>query len=302
MATMQQAHPEWEKEHSLTAPEDRDREKRWRPEQGAPDLTEEEVTEAIKTLDNTDFITKFPRVDRTYADPPVPLQTIGLISFTPAKGATPNKNGVFGFAKLRGNYASQLESQQRAEEIIRKIDSYHQIYHTYVGRPFPITSSSKYSAETDEIDIRKEMTASVSSSIKSKKKEESKEMEEIKQREEALLAESRQKPEDVDPYDEYITLRVKKAQLSWTYLEHAKKMEEVKGIILETRKRIADLEEQDSEFKDKYYAKYVKAREDVGLTMDPKEAGQNFMKFLVEDAVLPGIDDVKETIQSENKE
>ena len=109
---MQQAHPEWEKEHSLTAPEDRDRENKWRPEQGAADLTEEEVTNAISALDNTDFTTKFPRVDRTYADPPISLQTVGLISFTPAKGATPNENGVFGFAKLRGNYASELEAQQ----------------------------------------------------------------------------------------------------------------------------------------------------------------------------------------------
>ena len=299
---MQQAHPEWEKEHSLTAPEDRDRENKWRPEQGAADLTEEEVTNAISALDNTAFTRKFPRVDRTYADPPISLQTVGLISFTPAKGATPNENGVFGFAKLRGNYASELEAQQRAEHIIRKIDSYHQIYHTYVGRPFPITASSKYSAETDEIDIRKEMTASVSSSIKSKKKDESKELEEMKQREEALLAESRKDPEDVDPYDNYITLRVKKAQLSWTYLEHAKKMKEVKDIIIDTRKRVAELEEQDSEFKEKYYAKYVKAREDVGLDMDSEKAGQNFMKFLVEDAVLPGIDDVdtKEEVTTED--
>lgn len=301
MATMQQAHPEWEKEHSLTAPSDRDQENRWRPDQGAAALTEEEVKSAVETLDNTSFISKFPRVDRTYADPPVPLQTFGLVSFTPAKGATPNSSGVFGFAKLRGNYASQLEAKQRAEAIIRNIDSYHQIYHTYVGRPFPVTASSKYSAETDEIDIRKEMTASVSQSIKSKKQKENKEIEEIKQREEALLAESRRDPEDVDPYDEYITLRVKKAQLSWTYLEHTKKMAEVKDIIIKTRARLEELEEKDSEFKEKYYAKYVKAREDVGLTMDSKEAGQNFMKFLVEDAVLPGIDDVdaKEDVSTE---
>lgn len=298
---MQQAHPEWKKEHSLTAPSDRDRENRWRPDQGAAALTEEEVKSAVETLDNTSFISKFPRVDRTYADPPVPLQTFGLVSFTPAKGATPNSSGVFGFAKLRGNYASQLEAKQRAEAIIRNIDSYHQIYHTYVGRPFPVTASSKYSAETDEIDIRKEMTASVSQSIKSKKQKERKEIEEIKQREEALLAESRRDPEDVDPYDEYITLRVKKAQLSWTYLEHNKKMAEVKDIIVKTRARLEELEKGDSEFKEKYYAKYVKAREDVGLTMDAKEAGQNFMKFLVEDAVLPGIDDVdaKEDVSTE---
>ena len=165
MTTTQQSHPEWEKENSLTAPSDRDRENKWRPDQGAPALTETEVESAIQTLDNTDFTGKFPRVDRTYSDPPIALQAVGLVSFTPAKGATPNKDGVFGFAKLRGNYASQLEAKQRAEEIIRNIDSYHQIYHTYVGRPFPITASSKYSAETDEIDIRKAMTAFFRSSM-----------------------------------------------------------------------------------------------------------------------------------------
>ncbi len=291
---MQQTHPEWDKEHSLSAPSDRDREKRWRPEQGARALTENEVTAAVATLDNDSFTQKFPRVDRTYADPPITLQTIGLLSFTPAKGATPNENGVFGFAKLRGNYASELEAKQRAEAIIRNIDSYHQIYHTWVGRPFPITASSKYSAETDEVDIRKEMTKSVSSAIKSKKKKENKDMEEIKKREEKLLAESRQDPEDVDPYEEYITLRVKKAQLSWTYLEHLKKIEEVKEIIIKTRDRLTDMENQDPEFKEKYYAKYVAAREQVGLNMNTEEAGQNFMKFLVEDAVLPGIDDATE--------
>ena len=291
---MASTHEEWEKEHSLTAPADRDRENKWRPEQGKRALTEAEVDSAIKVLDNTSFTDKFPRVDRTYADPPILLQTVGLLSFTPAKGATPNTNGVFGFAKLRGNYATQLEAKQRAETIIRNIDSYHQIYHTYVGRPFPVTDSSKYSAETDEIDIRKEMTASVSSSIKNKKKKDQKEIEEIKQREEALLKESRQDPEDVDPYDNYITLRVKKAQLSWTYLEHLKKIDEIKVIVVRTREDLSKMEKEDPEFAKKYFAKYVKAREDVGLSMDPKKAGQNFMKFLVEDAILPGIDDVEE--------
>ena len=228
------------------------------------------------------------------------MQAVGLISFTPAKGATPNQNGVFGFAKLRGNYASQLEAQQRAEAIIRTIDSYHQIYHTYVGRPFPVTASSKYSAQTDEIDIRKEMASSVSSSIKSKKAKEKTDMDEIKKREEALLKESRKDPEDVDPYEEYITLRVKKAQLSWTYLEHIKKMAEVKEVIITTRSRLEEMEKEDPEFQEKYYDKYVKAREEVGLNMDSKEAGQNFMKFLVEDAVLPGIDDEESSKDSDN--
>ena len=279
------------KESSLTTPEDRDRENRWRPEQGAPVLTEEEVGTAMKELNNDAFVQKFPRVDRTYADPPPPMQTIGLISFIPAKGATPNENGVYGFAKLRGNYGTPQEADQRAEFIIRNVDSYHQIFHTYVGRPFPLTEKSDYSAETAEIDIRKETTQAVSTNVKNKKAEEQKTIDDIKEREEALLAESKQNPEDADPYDEYITLRVKKAQLSWTYLEHIKKMEEVRGIILKTRERLEELDQENSEFKEKYYDKYVKARKDAGIKDTEEELNSNFMKYLVEDANLPGIDE-----------
>ena len=77
-------HPEWQKENSLTTPEERDLENRWRPEQGAPALSEDEVNLAMSELNNTAYTEKFPRVDRTYADPPPPMQTIGLISFSPA--------------------------------------------------------------------------------------------------------------------------------------------------------------------------------------------------------------------------
>ena len=276
-------HPEWEKENSLTSPSDRDRVNLWRPEQGSPELSNTEIEAAMTELNNKDFTNKFPRVDRTYADPPVPLQTYGLVSFVPARGATPNKNGVFGFAKLRGNYASELEASQKARDLV-KLDSYHQIYHTYVGRPFPITFSSKYSAETEEVDIRKETTSAVSQSIKDKKKEDEKIVAEIKQREENLLEESK-KDED-DPYETYITLRVKKAQLSWTYLEHQKKMSEIKDIILKTRVDLEELDRDNPEFKNTYYEKYMKARVDAGITESDEEKQNNFMKFLVEDAVL----------------
>lgn len=284
-----QNHPEWEKENSLTAPEDRDRENRWRPEQGAPQLTNEEVNSALKELNNNSFTAKFPRVDRTYADPPPPLQSIGLLSFVPAKGAKPNKSGVYGFAKLRGNYATEQEADQRAEFLIRNVDSYHQIYHTYVGRPFPMTASSNYSADTNEIDIRKEMTESISNDVKQKKQDELKTVQEIKKREEELLADT--KKEEVDPYDEYITLRVKKAQLSWTYLEHVNKIKEIKDIIMRTRKEIEKLEEDNSDYKEKYYDKYMTARKESGFKDTPEEMEANFLKFLVEDAQLPGIDE-----------
>lgn len=297
MASQYQQHPEWEKENSLTAPADRNKDNRWRPEQGAKQLSESEVSEAMKSLNNSSFIDKFPRVDRTYADPPVPMQNIGLLSFTPAKGATPNKDGVFGFAKVRGSYSTTMEADQRAEYLIRNVDSYHQIYHFYVGRPFPITSSSDYSAEKTEVDIRKETTKAISSYIKEQKDDEQKEVREMKEREEKMLEESKKAREDdgtgeidVDPYENYITLCVKKAQLSWTFLEHLKKLAEVREIVIKTRKEIKDLDAKFPDFSGKYLDKYMEARKNAGLDEKVRETQDNFMMYMVEDALLPTID------------
>ena len=296
MASEQQ-HPEWEKENSLTSPSDRDLNNKWRPDQGTPFLTNQETEQAMKVLNNTDFIKKFPSVDRTYADPPIPMQNIALISFTPAKGATPNESGVFGFAKVRGTYATEFEAEQRAEFLIRNVDSYHQLYHLYVGRPFPITASSKYSAETSEIDIRKETTKSVSENIKEQKNKEQKTIKEIKERENALLEESDKAKKDDglkdpenDPYEEYITLSVKKAQLSWTFLEHLKKMNEVRDIILKTRALLAKKDQEYPEFKDKYFEKYMDARKKSGLDEKIRDTQDNFLKYMVEDILIPTID------------
>lgn len=282
-------HPEWKKENSLTTPDDRDINLKWKPNQEKIELTENEVEEAMNELNNISFTSKFPKIDRTYADPNLSMQNIGLISFTPAKGASPNSNGVFGFAKLRGNFANEEEANQRAEFLIRNVDSYHQIYHTYVGRPFPITASSQYSLEKKEIDIRKEITESISSDIKQKKIDDSQVVQEIKKREEALIQDT-QKTE-IDPYDEYITLCVKKAQLSWTYLEHFKKIKEIKEIISKTRIQINNLEVNNSDFKLKYYEKYMNARKESGFKDSKEEMETTFLQYLVEDVNLPGIDE-----------
>ena len=272
------------KESSLTTPEDRDTENKWRPEQSHPSLTNEETVEAMKELNITSFVDRFPKIDRTFADPPVNMQNYGLFSFIPAKGSSPNENGVYGFAKIRGSYQSELEASQRAEYLIRNVDSYHKIYHTYVGRPFPLTESSKYSADTSDVDIKKDMVKNISHSIKDKKEEELKEIREIQQREKNLIEES--KREEVDPYDEYITQRVKKAQLVFTYLEHQKKMVEVKEIIIKTRKVITEMDETYPTFNENYYEKYMQARRDAGITEEMKDTQDNFIKFLVEDVDL----------------
>ena len=272
-------HPEWEVENSLTAPSDRDPARTYKPNQGYRQLSEKEVEHAMEKLNDNNYVRKFLSVERRYADPVEPMQRIGLISFVPAKGSTPNEKGIYGFAKLRGNYATDREASERAETLIRTTDSYHKIFHAYVGRPFPLTTSSDFSGETREIDIRKSMSESVSNSIKSKKKEERQVVKEIENREKELLEES--KKEEEDPLDYYTTLRVKKAQITWTYLETEKKLQEMKDIITKTREEIEAMEAKDDSYAKQYYKKYCDAREGAGLNNSPNQ--DTFMKFLVED-------------------
>ena len=283
---------------SLTTPEDRNEEVKNTFNSSSPPLTDSQTTEALKALNIDDFTKRFPKVERRFADPPLDLQKIGLISFVPAKGATPNEKGVFGFAKLRGNFATEIEASQRAEHLIRTVDSYHQIYHTYVGRPFPITTSSDFSKEVSQIDLQRQTTEAYSEDVKKKREKEQKDIEEIQQREKNLLEEVKKPEEPTD--DVYTTLRVKKAQLMWTYSENSKRLKEIIGHIAKARYEIEQLDKNHPELKDNYMNKYMEARRQAGLPTDKKSVDGGFMKYLAEDLLIPEVDDEYNRIYGDN--
>lgn len=276
-------HPEWSKPNSLTSTADRG-DGKYRSDVGAPPLTEEQVNEAMIALNETSLVDKFPRVERQFADPPIPLQTFGLVSFVPSKGATPDKDGVYGFMKVRGNYASQQEASERAEYLIRNVDSYHRIFHAYVGRPFPITIDPKYCAKTEEINIRQKATETISEDVKAKRDKEKEDINAIKQREKALLDQTKDNFQ-VDPYEEYTVLRVKKAQLVWTYDKTFKQLEEMKKNIIATREKIKECEQANPDFAKNYFDRYMQARRDAGIP-DDQNTEENFIKYMVEDIDL----------------
>ena len=273
-------HPEWSKPNSLTSTSDRG-DGKYRSDVGAPPLIEEQVNDAMVALNNTSLVDKFPRVERQFADPPIPLQTYGLMSFVPSKGASPDKDGVYGFMKLRGNYATQQESNDRAEYLSRNVDSYHQIFHAYVGRPFPITLDPKYCAKTEEINIRQKATETISEDVKAKRDKEKEDIAAIKQREKALMEQTKENFQ-VDPYEEYTVLRVKKAQLIWTYDKTMKQLEEMKRNIISTRNKIAEHEKSNPDFGKEYFDRYMQARRDAGIP-DELNTEENFMKYMIED-------------------
>ncbi len=266
------------KDSSLTCPEDRVGD--WKPGTGKSSLTDEETSRAVADLESKSLL--YPIRDRNLSDEPIQFQHIGLFSFVPCEGARPNDKGIYGFAKLRGNYGTEEEASQRAERLIRTTDSYHKIFHTFVGKPFPVTESSDFSAEAHNVDIRNEAAKATSTSIRKKRDDEIAQIKEIERREQELKDDVAMEPEDIDPLDKYITLKVKSAQLTWTYLEHLKKMAEVREVLLKARSQVREMDEESSEYNEAYFAKYQQAREVSGLETNP-ESSDNFIRYMVED-------------------
>lgn len=268
---------------SLTAPWDKKNTKVEQASRGSV-LTDEQVNTALNVLYDTGITDKFPKVDRMYADPIYNNQQYCIHSFVPAKGATPDDHGVFGFMKCRGSFHSIEEANERAEFLIRNVDSYHPIQTGYSGRPFPVcVDTKKFVQETHEVDIRKKAVDTISEDIKQKRIQEKKEMEEIKEREKKLL-ETTGDDYEPEPMEKYTTLHVKKANLVYTYIKTKEKLEEMKSHIQKAYKEIREMDEESSEYKKQYYDKYKSARKQAGLPEE--EVGDNFMKYMCEDVEL----------------
>lgn len=274
--------------HSLIAPADRP--KSVKKNLVVEPLSSEETIEGMKALYQN--IT-FTQTDRYYADPVQPQQRIALVSFVPAKGAKPDKDNIFGMMKVRGVYASEQEADERAEFLIRNVDSYHEIFHAYVGRPFPVTNGENFAQSIKNIDIRAKTTEVISEDILNKKREEKRQVEDIKDREKALLEESKraQADEPRDPFEEYITENVKRAQVAWTYHETRKKMDQMRKTYFSAVLRIKELDESNKDFAKQYLDKYMEARKSSGIQND----NNSFIEYLGLDLDVP-IEDAEDQL------
>lgn len=287
------------KESSLTLPEDRDQDpsKRWRPQslETIEVLTDESVAEAEKLLIDNSFRRNFPSLDRVYTDPlnrnqlSLALQKIALFSFAPAKGAKPNERGVYGMAKIRGVFETDIEAEARSRELIKNFDSYNKIYFAPMFRPFPVTCESTFSGDVSEVDMKKEIAGTVADDVQKNKEKEEREIKGMRERQKKLMEESKRAEAGTtvaNPFEEYTSNQVKRSNLIWTYLEHEKKKEEIKAVLTSTRRVLAEVEAEHPEFKDMYYEKYMEARREAGFVENEEQDRKSFMHYLLNDVRL----------------
>jgi hypothetical protein len=249
---------------SLCAPWDRAADEKYVTKQVV--LTEAEVSAAHSELVDKSFTAKFPRVEKFYADPVICRQAYCLHSFVPTKGATPDEHGVYGFVKFRGAFETQQEADERAEFLIRNVDSFHDIYTSYCGRAFPLSANRKFVQETNAVDIRDHAVRAISEDVKAKVQKDKCLKDEMTERQEALLADTEQNLSS-EPGERYIELQVKRANLVHVYVETRKSLAQIKDLILKCRGEISAFDSSNPECRTDYVGRYETARANLGLEL-----------------------------------
>jgi hypothetical protein len=235
-------------------------------EPSSSELTEEQTSNAVRSLVNKNFINlEYPKRVKFRVDPHLPGQTFALVSFIPSKHATPDKQGCFGVLKVRGTFPTMNEADKWAEHLVRNYDSYADIDFVPVGKDFPVmVDNTIYVETTREIDVRKKIEETVKEHIKNKKEEEQREIETIQERQNKLLNEHKEEQQEDMDLDYYTQLRVKKANAQHMLDECHKRMKECNEVIEKTQQQIDQVDEKSPEFKEQYLEKYKKALQAVG--------------------------------------
>jgi len=239
----------------------------------APNLTKPEYKEAKQELIKDQFIKfKFPRIYKSRVDPQINGQHLSLHSFIPAIGATPDKDGVFGIFKNRGNFNSINEANEHCELLIRSIDSVNEIFIGYVGKEFPLTLNSSWCQETREIDVKNKLDDIAKAKYKEQREKEQKEIDEIQERQKKLLSEhSENKQEVKNDLEYYIMLRVKFANLKLSRENTKKQLKKEQELIEKSKLEIFNLNVDHPEYKDEYMKKYKHALETSGINVENNE-------------------------------
>lgn len=240
----------------------------------ASPLNEEEQAAAFADLYTP---TKFRKVNRKWMDPAKPGEPrFALFSFAKSAGATPDKDGFFGVAKIRGVFYSEEDASARAEEIIRDVDSTNSIFTALCGQPFPIVDRG-FSSELSEIDLSNTTDKIISDNVKAKRKAEEREMKAIEERRQALMNEDGTIKDSKTPEDAYIEKRVKLAHLRYNIKEHREKAIQCEELVKDTVKDLLEAKSEHPEYEENYINKYQQARRKANIPEETDFSG--FMTF-----------------------
>lgn len=213
-----------------------------------------------------DLIASYPQVIRSMMDPPITNQVYGNISFMlfnePKKLRT-GKN-VYGFVKVRGNWADEYLAKKKATDIVREHDSKYKIKICPVGHWMPITDEEAFVNEMLDVNTEGEDSVQLrDQAVKEKESEQRKVMREIREREEEA------KKDDVYDDQESLTFYTMKRVTEMRLVENIEiKMNEVKsleGKLVDTRRILKKLDVSHLSYNDQWIERYNVERRKSGI-------------------------------------
>lgn len=253
----------------------------WLAAADTPPLTVGETAAAVKDLlvDYTAPISAccYRRINRKFVDPGETGQPrFALFSYVPSAGSRPDEDGTYGVFKIRGAYDTVPEATNRCEQLIRNIDSNRSIFICRVGVPYPIVAEG-FALDVKKFDVEQKVEQCLADDDDEKRAHTERVKRELEERKAKLLDDVDDK-KPTDAKSEYITKRLKLAQLQ----EHLCKLRaEVTKCRKEKRATIAFLrarQTEDESHEREYFERYMEARREAHIPEDTD--GTGFMPYM----------------------
>lgn len=264
-----------------------------------PSLSQDQMTNAKNVLfKKADY---FPKINRKFTDPQklgeprfalfsyIELSDYEMSNFLDEIKTTltnqqleklhelqSRKQIIKGVAKIRGVFFTALEAEQKAEELIKDVDSTNSIFTCIVGTPFPLVTEG-FSDELNEVDLQNQTEHTISQNVREKRRKDQKEMNELKQQQDELMQDVTMDPSAREE-ENYVTNRVKLAALKNEIASHENKIKECTNLKNNCVKLLLDLKSKNPEYEATYMEKYIAARKNANIPDDDNDEG--LMKFM----------------------
>ena len=211
-------------------------------------------------------ITYYPQVTRSMRDDTIDSQQSGLVSFMFLSEPKKTKNGknIYGFFKLRGNWADENQATAKGSSIVRNQDSKYPIRIAPVGAWVPISDDEAMVNRNVNINTEEEQNVAKDKAVREDEEKKKKIMRELKEREEEVKT-AKDYNEDKEDIDFYTMKMVVWMRLQESIEIERKKLKGLEDKLLETRKVLFDLDKTHPAFNDQWIDNYNKERRKAGI-------------------------------------
>lgn len=240
-------------------------EKKTSPEWLVPDYPPLKYDDATGKAAVDGQLVSYPKVVRTMTDPPIPNQSLSLVSFSLFKEPRTLRNGVpvYGFVKIRGTCNDESQARFMGSKIVREVDSKYQVRIAPTGAWVPITDENAFVKDVQDVRMNDDELHLQDEAAKEKQAKQRQVMREIREREEE--AKSGDVYDDPTSLTYYSMRRVTANRLMESRESVKTQMETINSTLRKVEKELKRLEVTHPEYEEEWVERYNVERRKGGL-------------------------------------